>query len=82
MSGENRRPMGRLLPVIVVAVGAVLAVSAAKSGALSAVKLTPVKWAGLAAMIAGAIVAFGKSPVRKLIGVLVCGIGAIVVIYL
>ena len=82
MSGENRRPTSWLLPVIVAAVGAVFAINAAQNGALNAVPLTPLKWAGLAAMVAGAVVAFGKSPARKLIGVLVCGIGAIAVIYL
>lgn len=82
MSGENRRFGGWLLPVIVVAVGAYFLVTGMQSGTLKAVQLKPVNWAGIALMVAGLVPAFMSKPVLKLAGVLVCGIGAILVICL
>ena len=80
MSGEHRR--GWILPVIVVAVGAYFLVTGMQRGTLSAVTLRPVNWAGIALMAAGLIFAFMKKPALKLLGVAVCGIGAILVICL
>ena len=80
MSGEHRR--GWILPVIVVAVGATFLVTGMQRGTLSAVTLKSVNWAGIALMAAGLISAFMKKPVLKLVGVLACGIGAILVICL
>ena len=80
MSGEHRR--GWILPVIVVAVGATFLVTGMQRGTLSAVTLRPVNWAGIALMAAGLISAFMKKPALKLVGVLACGIGAILVICL
>ena len=80
MSGEHRR--GWILPVIVVAVGAYFLVTGMQRGTLSAVTLRPVNWAGIALMVAGLIFAFMKKPALKLLGVAVCGIGAILVICL
>ena len=80
MSGEHRR--GWILPVIVVAVGAYFLVTGMQRGTLSAVTLRPVNWAGIALMAAGLVSAFMKKPALKLVGVLVCGIGAILVICL
>jgi len=82
MSGENRRFGGWMLPVIVVAVGAYFLITGMQSGTLRAVQLKPVNWAGIALMVAGLVLAFMKKPALKLAGVLVCGIGAILVICL
>ena len=82
MSGENRRMGGWLLPVIVVAVGAFFLYTNVQAGTLHAATLRPVNWAGIALMAAGALAAFWKKPLVKLMGVLVCGIGAIMVICL
>ncbi len=82
MSGENRRPMGWILPVIVVVIGVGFALNAIRSGALNAVRLKAVNWAGLAVMAVGAVAAFMKKPLWKLAGVLACAVGAVMVIYL
>ena len=84
VSGENRRPGGWLLPVIVLAVGAYFLVNAMQHGALRAATLRPVNWVGLALMPVGAVCALAvkKRGLWKLAGVLVCGVGAIMVIYL
>lgn len=82
MSGENRRIGGWLLPAIVVAVGAYFLISGMRSGTLRAVELKPVNWAGLGLMAAGLVAALLKKPVLKLLGVLVCAVGAIMVICL
>lgn len=80
MSGERRR--GWFLPVIVVAVGAYFLIAGMRGGTLRAARLRPVNWAGVALMVAGLIPTFMKKPVLKLAGVLLCGIGAILVICL
>ena len=84
MSGENRRYGGWLLPVIVVAVGAYFLLNAMRQGTLTAVSLKPVNYVGLALMAAGlvGVVALRKRDLWKLAGVLVCGVGAIMVICL
>ena len=82
MSGENRRFGGWLLPVIVVGVGVYFLITGMQRGTLSAVKLKPVNLAGLALMAAGVIAALMKKPILKLTGLLVCAIGAILVICL
>ena len=82
VSGENRRSGGWLLPVIVVLVGAFVLIEGMQRGTLSAATLRPVNWAGIALMVAGLVSAFMKKPALKLIGVLACGIGAILVICL
>ena len=82
MSGGRERIVGRLLPVIVIAVGAYFLLTGKANGTLSAARLRPVNWAGLALMAAGVAGAFFRKPLIKLIGVLVCGIGAILVICL
>ena len=95
MSGEDRPTgsgRGWLLPVIVVAVGIGLWITASRSGALRPVALKPVNWAGLAVMAAGLVAvvvasikgseAAGKALMAKLLGVLACGVGAILVICL
>ena len=81
MSGEPRRFGGWLLPVIVVMVGVYVLLT---SGNLRPVALRPVQWAGIAAMIAGAVVtlAVRQRPLVRLAGVIVCGVGAILVICL
>ena len=81
MSGEPRRFGGWLLPVIVVMVGAYVLLT---SGSLRPIALRPVQWAGIAAMAAGAVatIAVRKNPLVRLAGVIVCGIGAILVICL
>lgn len=80
MSGEHRRVGAWLLPVIVVAIGAYFLLAARQSGALRPVELKPVNWAGLTVMAAGLVPALGKKMPWKLVGTLVCGIGAILVI--
>ena len=82
MSGEHRRFGGFMLPAIVVIVGVACALSAAQNGTLKAVALRPVNWAGLALMAAGVVAAFMKKPTVRLMGVLACGVGAILVICL
>ena len=82
MSGEHRRFGGFMLPAIVVIAGVVYALGAAQNGMLSAARLKPVNWAGLALMAAGVAATFIKKPAAKLIGVLACGLGAILVICL
>ena len=82
MSGEHRRFGGFMLPAIVVIAGVVYALGAAQNGMLSAARLKPVNWAGLALMAAGVVAAFMKKPTVRLMGVLACGIGAILVICL
>lgn len=82
MSGEHRRYGGFMLPAIVVIAGVVWALTAAQSGTLSAAALKPVNWAGLALMAAGVVAAFMKKPTVRLMGVLACGVGAILVICL
>lgn len=79
MSGESR---GWLLPVIVVAAGLFFLIRGITGGTLNAVTLKPVNWAGIALMVAGLISAFMKKPALKLMGVTLCGIGAIMVICL
>lgn len=81
MSGERGRT-GWLLPVIVVIAGGYFLLTGMQSGTLRAATLKPVNWAGLAVMAAGLVLALGKQPVRKLLGVLACGVGAILVICL
>ena len=80
MSGEHRRMNGWLLPVIVVVVGAYFLLTARQGGALRPVELKPINWVGLAVMVAGLVPAVGKSPLWKLAGTLICGVGAILVI--
>ena len=82
MSGEHRRFGGLMLPAIVVIAGVVYALSAAHNGTLSAAALKPLNWAGLALMAAGVVAAFMKKPMVRLMGVLACGVGAILVICL
>ena len=82
MSGENRRFGGFILPVLVVMAGAYFLYTQARSGTLSVASLKPVNWAGLAAMAAGLLVALQRKPALKLVGTLVCGVGAILVICL
>lgn len=80
MSGERGR---FLLPVIVLAVGAYVLITSAGQGALQPVSLKPVRWAGIAVMAAGLVPALVlKKPLWRLAGVVVCGIGAILVICL
>ena len=81
MSGERRR---FLLPIIVLAVGVYVLITSSGQGALHPVSLKPVQWAGVAVMIAGAVaaVAVRKKALIRLTGVIVCGIGAILVICL
>ena len=81
MSSE-RRHFGLALPILVVLVGGGLLLSAAQQGTLQAANLRPVNYAGLAAMAAGVGMVFSKKPLMKLIGVLVCGVGSILVICL
>ena len=83
MSGEHRRHGGWILPVIVVAVGAYFLYAAAQKGALSAVTLKPLGWAGIALMVAGAALALivRKNKYIRLAGVLLCGVGAMMAIY-
>ncbi len=80
MSGEHRRFGGFILPVLVVMAGAYFLYTQTRSGTLSAVELKPVNWIGLGAMAAGLVAALQKRPALKLIGTLVCGVGAILVI--
>ena len=84
MSGDRRRAGGWILPVIVVLVGAYFLWTSANRGALNAVKLTPAGWAGLALMVAGAVVAVAVRERRllKIAGVALCVAGAVMVIYL
>lgn len=81
MSGERRR---FLLPIIVLAVGLYVLITSSGQGALRPVSLKPVQWAGIAVMAAGAIAAIAvrKKSLVRLAGVIVCGIGAILVICL
>ena len=79
MSGESR---GWLLPVIVVAAGLFFLIRGITGGTLNAVTLKPVNWAGIALMVVGLVTAFVNKSAGKLLGVLVCGIGAILVICL
>ncbi len=81
MSGEHRR---FLLPVIVLAVGVYVMITSSGQGALRPVSLKPVQWAGIAVMAAGLVSALviRKKPLWRLAGVIVCGIGAILVICL
>ena len=78
MSGERRR----FLPVIVLIALICALAGGVQSGPLHAARLKPVNWMGIAMMAAGVALALGKAPARKLTGVLVCGIGAILVICL
>ena len=83
MSGEDRRSSanrGWLLPVIVAAAGAAFLIASMRNGTLNAVALKPVNWAGLALMAAGVVPALGRKPLWKLVGTLICGVGAIMVI--
>ena len=82
MSGDHKRLGGWMLPVIVVAIGAYFLATAVRQGTLKPVELHPVNWIGLAAMLAGLIFsfAFKRSQRMRLLGLLVCGIGAIMVI--
>ena len=82
MSGDRRRAGGWILPVIVVLVGAYFLWTSANRGALNAVKLTPAGWAGLALMVAGAVVAVRERRLLKIAGVALCVAGAVMVIYL
>lgn len=84
MSGEHRRFGGWLLPVLVVGVGVWLLATGFLSGTLRPVTLKPVGWAGLALMAGGIVACFAARQNRliKLLGVFVCGIGAILVICL
>ena len=81
MSGERSR---FLLPIIVLAVGVYVLITSSGQGALQPVSLKPVQWAGVAVMIAGAAAAIAvrKRALVRLAGVIVCGIGAILVICL
>lgn len=82
MSGEKRRFGGWFLPVIVVAAGAYALYTAKQSGRLNAVALGPVNWAGLAAMVAGLVIALCLRGRWKLAGLAVCVVGAVMVMYL
>lgn len=77
---ESKFQSGRMLPVIVVFVGAYLLYSAARSGTLSAVTLKPLNWIGLGLMVVGAVPALiSKNLTWRLGGVLVCSTGAAMV---
>ena len=84
MSGENRHFGGWFLPVLVVAVGIYLLTTGFQSGSLRPVAMKPVGWAGLALMAGGVIACFAarQNKLIKLLGVMICGIGAILVICL
>ena len=84
MSGGDRRFGGWLLPVIVVLAGLGLLIAGKTAGTLKPASLKPVGWAGIVLMIGGAIAALfgGKRAMMRLIGVIACGIGAILVICL
>ena len=81
MSGERSR---FLLPIIVLAVGVYVLITSSGQGTLQPVSLKPVQWAGVAVMIVGAAAAIAvrKRALVRLAGVIVCGIGAILVICL
>ena len=96
MSGGDRHSGGTrhwLLPVTVAAAGIAFLLSSHSQGMLKPAKLTPTGWAGIAMMLAGLIsvvaatvAGLEKHNARaallvKLLGVLACGIGAIVVVY-
>ena len=66
MSGENRRPYGWFLPVIVVAVGAYFLISASRSGTLAPTTLKGVNWVGLGLMGVGLVAALMKKPLLRL----------------
>ena len=80
MSGEHRRLL--VLPAIVVAVGAWFLFTHMEAGTLKPPMLRPVNWAGLGLMLVGLVAALRRSPALKLVGTLVCGVGAILVICL
>lgn len=82
MSGEHRRFGGWFLPVIVVAIGAYFLITGMLNGTLHAVALRPVNWVGVGLMALGVVAAFFKKPLIKLAGVLICGVGAILIICL
>ena len=72
---------GRLLPLLVVAVGAYFLLTGMQGGTLRAAVLKPVNGVGLALTLASAALALiARKPIVKLAGVLLCGIGAILVI--
>ena len=72
------------LPVIVVAVGAYFLITGMRAGTLTPVALKPVNWAGIALMLVGlgASLILRKKPMLRLLGVLICGVGAFLVICL
>ena len=83
MPKDDRRFGGWILPAIVILAGAYFLISAAQRGNLSPVTLKPINWTGLAAVAVGAILAlFIKKPWFRLAGILLCAIGAILVICL
>ena len=83
MSGERRRAGGWLLPVIVVGLGAYFLLTGMQGGTLKPAALKPVNWAGIPLLVAGAVAAIAvKKPAIKLIGVLLAGVGAILIICL
>ena len=96
MSGEHRRTGGsrgdrpglraiHLMPVIIVAVGAYFLITGMRAGTLTPIQLKGAHWAGLALMavgLAASLIWQKKKPLVSLLGVLLCGAGAIMVICL
>ena len=95
MSGEDGRRdglRGWLLPVIVVCAGAFALYWSAQNGLMRPVALKPLNWAGLAIMalglaaaVAGGLLAAkrgGQAQLVRLLGVLACDVGTIMVICL
>lgn len=72
------------LPVIVVVIGAYFLISGMRAGTLTPVALKGENWAGLALMVVGlaASLIVRKESMLRLLGVLLCGVGAIMVICL
>lgn len=84
MSKEHRRPGSWLLPVLIAAVGVSYLVASNARGALSVAALKPINRVGLGVMLAGLVLALfvRKRPLARLAGVMLCGVGAILVICL
>ena len=80
----SRKAASWLIPAFMLLVLSYLGFKDIENGTLTRAVLRPVQWVGIGALLCGFALGWfgGRRAALRLIGVVVCGIGAIMVIYL
>ena len=80
----SRKAASWLIPAFMLLVLSYLGFRDIENGTLTRAVLRPVQWVGIGALLGGYVLGVfgGRRAALRLIGVVVCGIGAIMVIYL